>query len=213
MSKNQLHGKKYENCIKQVFPGSLDVAIDATSVWDIPAEFDIDHSLPTSIKTSRSKIISLADARRFASIDTTFRLIYSQYVQQGDSKIFKIIYEYIMTLEMHKQIMGEYNLENISLFHNELKTFSSGYEQSILARKRAREIKKAYSLKYKSILKLNPKIDSKDQRRLQCSISKDDLDLICVPTVYTEYYKGIPTNIIIESSPREFSQSLIKINS
>jgi hypothetical protein len=202
MSINQLHGKKYEDYIKQAFKGSLDAQIDYTGPWDVPTIYDSELNLPTSIKTSKGRTIGLSDARRFLKINEPFRLIFSQYVQKDGIKHFKEIREYIITVDVLRQIIGDLTYDFVEFFHNELKKFPEGKENAILARKKAREIKREST--YKSLLKLNPKIDSKDQRRLQCSIDMIDLDKICQPTVYSEIYKGLSTEVFIESTSREF---------
>lgn len=75
MSKNQLHGKTYEDHLKSVFPGSSDHERSAGSAWDIEKQYDKILKLPTSIKTSKSKIIELADARKIWLLNEPYRLL------------------------------------------------------------------------------------------------------------------------------------------
>ena len=62
-----------------------------------------------------------------------------------------------------------------------------------------------------SIIVLNPKIDSKGQRRLQCSLRSDDLFKHLAPDAPTGVQKepslwGIPFDTTVKSGPRTFAK-------
>jgi hypothetical protein len=62
-----------------------------------------------------------------------------------------------------------------------------------------------------SIIVVNPKIDSKGQRRLQCSLRSDDLYNYLAPDAPPGVQKqpalwGVPFPATVKSSPREFAK-------
>jgi len=206
MSKNQLHGKEYENHIKLAFPGVSDEIVSSLSKWDIDAKYDY-KNLPTSIKSSAAKgSIELSDARRFWGINEPFRLILGIYDQINNVKYFNSLHEFEITHDEHKILLGNITYDEISKFHESLKEFELGDHDK--ARKYAHDINKN-NFKKRSVLNLNPKIDSKTQRRLQCSINFSDL--INNVKNYKEFknndtYRNICINFILRSSKREFSK-------
>lgn len=204
---NQLHGKNIEEQVKSVFPGASDVICPITAPFDIPAEFDKELNLSTSIKTTKGQTIELADARRFFQNEESFRLIVFNYNQEGDKKVFKTAYEYIIDEESLKKIKGNLSYELAKDFHENLTKYEVG--NHVEARKFSKEHKKLLKETCESHIILNPKIDSKSQRRLQCSIKKSTLDEI-IPEEnkksYTENYKGLPLPLIVESGLRKFRE-------
>ncbi len=168
----QGHGKAFENIIKAAFDAS-DCKRDPFAHFDIESKFDRDGKLATSIKTSKNNIICMADARRVFSIKAKFRLVVLQYEQCGGEKIPKILYEFLPTTKEWDDIKGDLPYEEVASFHKEIKKFKIGEHKE--ARECSKNIKKDLLKKYTSSLMLNPKIDSKDQRRLQASINLNTL--------------------------------------
>lgn len=176
MATNQLHGKQFEDIIKasSLFSGSSDFGRNATSKFDIEAKFDKIKNLPTSIKVSKGNIVGLSDARRFWSLDEDFRLLVSKYKQLDDRKSFYEIHEFKLDSSMLEILRGDLSFKEIENLHNgiSLENFPLGKEKE--ARKWFRNEKQKLKNKL-GFIKLNPKIDSKGQRRLQCSVSILDL--------------------------------------
>lgn len=208
MSKNQLHGKTYEDHLKSVFPGSSDSARLPHSSWDIESKFDKDKGIPTSIKTVKNKgkiSIDLADARKFWSIDRDYRMLVALYDQSNDVKNFHTLYEFHITKAEHQQLLGSVSFSEVESFHNILLSYKEGSHAE--CRSFAKQ-KKAH-LKNNSIVQLNPKIDSKTQRRLQCSIGLDNIRAIVkTQNVFyaNDFYRGISVAFSIQSSKREFNK-------
>lgn len=205
MSKNQLHGKTYEDHLKSVFPGSSDHERSAGSSWDIEKEYDKIAKLPTSIKTSKSKVIELADARKIWLLNEPYRLLVGKYNQVGDVKEFHTLCEFSISLEEHQKLLGDVSYNEVEEYHKSLLVFKFGQHED--ARKWAKY--KKQTLKHRSKIQLNPKIDSKTQRRLQASIKIDELLSNVKEYVILnkdEFYRGISVALRIQSSAREFNE-------
>lgn len=206
MSTNQLHGKSFENCIKGSFGSASDGGRKSNSHWDIEAIFDKKFKLPTSVKTSKNKIIGLSDARRFWTTDEDCRILIGFYKQIKNVKCFYKLCDVHLTKNERKKLLGNISYNEVELFHNKIKSYKLGQHHA------ARLFAKKYNennFKGKSIIKLNPKIDSKSQRRLQCSISLDDLiSFTKYNKIYNEgeFYNGVSFEFKIQSSKREFNK-------
>ena len=213
MINHQLHGKSFEDLIKAcgLFRGSSDGGRLPSASFDIEARFDREHSLPTSIKTSKGIYVSLSDARRFWNIDTNFRMIVGSYKQvTTDRKRFDVIHEFLITPAILNNLRGEVSLNHVTLFHNgiSLKRFSKDKYRE--ARMWAKEQKNLLSSLSSKII-LNPKIDSKMQRRLQCSISINDLINACTQQQryinHTDHIGDYPLPLDIISTARTFNRA------
>lgn len=183
MTNNQLHGKKFEDFIKAcgLFPGASDAARTATAGFDIEARFDRVLGLPTSIKASGGDTVALSDARRFFALDEDFRMIVGRYEQVDDQKVFANIHEFVLRRSELSELIGDLDFGAVEALHLGLllDKFPKGAHQA--AREWAQQQKRQLSGRRTSIV-LNPKIDAKSQRRLQCSIHLRDLKAVCTNT-------------------------------
>ena len=178
-STSQKHGKLWENSIKASFGSASDNSRSNISEFDIEAKFDKSRRLPTSIKVAKDKMSSttvcLADARRVSSLDESFRLVVLCWEQNGEVKKPTQLVEMLFTEDSWKnKVVGELSPEDVREFHERLSSFPSGKEGAKQARAFAKETKARLSAK-KSLLTLAPKVDSKSQRRLQCTAKLEDL--------------------------------------
>ena len=218
MSINQLHGKKFEDTIKSVFPGASDTKRSITAGFDIEAKFDKERGLPTLIKVTGNNIIGLADARSFWKIDDSIRLLVGHYSQDKDMKVFHTIYEFFLDKNLLENLKAEVPLNVIANFHDglSLKNFPKG--QYINARQWAQAEKTKIETLYPHCkITFNPKIDSKTQRRLQCSVKLKTLIEICANKMleesvstyikHVENYKDIGLPLRLKSSKREFQKT------
>lgn len=208
MATNQLHGKNFEDMIKSLFRGSSDQKREMTSKFDIESRFDKILNLNTSIKTTKrsnkkSEVFSLSDARRIFSIDEDFRMLIGLYDQSGGRKKFTTILEYVVRKEDLDKLKGDVSFEEVEEFHNGLRSFPEGKHKEA----RAYHKKVKPSLQSKCTIRLDPKVDSGKQRRLQCSIRRKDLESVLKPEqiiIHEEEYKDLLLPIIIKSGEREF---------
>ena len=144
---NQLHGKKIEDIIKSLYPGSSDNYRAYTSIWDIEAKYDNFNNLPTSIKACKytsNMNVGLASAVKFWDISEPFRLLICSYKQDGFIKNFNKIYEFIIPLNVLLKLKGDITNVDIKNFENMIKSFNiSDYIEN---RKQSKLYKKIYCL-------------------------------------------------------------------
>lgn len=196
---SQAHGFAFEDMVKasSYFSGASNFKRSHTEDFDIEARFDKRLGIPTSVKTTKSKSIALADARRFWRCSSDFRLVVGVYTQNGEVKDFSKVYEFTITQAIHSEIVGSVSLEFVEKFHEIISTKSLQDYQT------ARNVAKALNdLRPKSLISLNPKIDSKTQRRLQCSISIDTLKGIAEYSEYEQSYANLMLPLRLKSPSR-----------
>lgn len=215
-SNNQRHGKVFENLIKAANGIFTLAAADRQRApnerFDIAADDDIKFGLPTSIKSTGGNTIALSDARLFwQSFDfSPYRLLVGTYRQEGRIKVFETIHEMILRDKYRTDLLGGISESKINEFHDTLQSFPAGPEGQSRASMWAQERKQALKPDV-GLVTLNPKIDSKNQRRLQCSIrltelieTLDDDD----HTLHTEDFGSLILPIRISSGKRRLKGSL-----
>lgn len=189
MAASQEHGFIFERQImaeveRRLGPAS-DVARslpnDPTARFDLPAWRDpTGAGIPTSLKVAKRSSsgrvkVDLADARRTVALGDLpwIRLVVGIYEQKGENKVIDEIREYLIPGELWSEAAGEVPLAMIHRFHNDLKKGSH-----LEARALASSWKSKVTQHYPGIIRWGAKIDSKSQRRLQCSIYLDELDAL-----------------------------------
>ncbi len=173
MPEVQRHGFDFENWVKETF--FTKSHINYTEKWDVPPELNVSiavpgdlRRLPVSIKTCKyGSSIGFGDAVRQFENEEDFLLIVGFWKQSGAYKNF-------VAVEAVKIIVEEWQTLFLPLIEkDEVRKLDSIIKNRTIdyweARKQAKEAKKSDSFKSARIV-LNPKIDSKDQRRLQCSL-------------------------------------------
>jgi hypothetical protein len=185
MSASQNHGFEIETLLLAEFPRRKQVvAPDLTLQHEHTARFDVSsfmdpygNGIPTSIKTSKytgpRTLVYLADAVRIVNMadESRMRLMVALYRQVGGEKVFSELREYVIEGAEWAQICGNAPPEDIEAFALDLKG-----GDHLHARERARRWQQEMRAAYPSAIRWNPKIDSKTQRRLQCSITLQDLE-------------------------------------
>ena len=169
---SQMHGFTFENSIR-------------SKIFNLPKEnnsvyiHDIHHSKNilnmnenVSIKTTGSNTICCGDILRFYDYDflKTNTIIVIKYDQVSNEKIIKNIYEIDYNKECHKLLFGELTYNKIKDYDLYIKNIPKGkvsYNEKNKYLKYKKELKKDNNC----LIKINPKVDSKYQRRVQCSIS------------------------------------------
>lgn len=209
MSRNQLHGKKFEDFIKAcgLFPRASDSARSVNAGFDVEARFDRELGLPTSIKASGNDSVALSDARRFFALDVPFRMIVGRYDQVEKQKVFARIHEFILTPDALDALRGDLTSAEVAQFHEGLllQHFPRGEHHAARAWAKAQQTK---LVGVTTCIVLNPKIDSKAQRRLQCSVPLRALIEVCkAPGSYRLHDASIgdfALPVIQNSARREF---------
>ncbi|MBC8041025.1 MAG: hypothetical protein H7Y06_10810 [Opitutaceae bacterium] len=204
----QQHGLVFETWIRDTFfdgytpPGY-------TQKWDIPAEINTTHGgVPVNPKAAKYRTpVDLGDALRQYDIAEPFILVIGYWVQEGDEKRFVNIVAPRITPEAWRKLWGPVTRADLEKLDAVIKDKSLDYRE---ARKQAQAIKSQPPFT-EAVIVVNPKIDSKGQRRLQCSLRSDDLYKHLAPDAPTGVLKmpslwGVPFPATVKSKPREFAK-------
>lgn len=154
-----------------------------TARFDVGSHRDpYGQGLPSSIKTSKyigpKTLVCLSDAVRIASLTDVpkMRLLVALYRQDKDNKVFSEMREYIIEGSEWEKLMGSVPVEHVEAFSNAIKS----PEAHTQARSVARQWRDKLKQEYPSAMRWNAKIDSKRQRRLQCSVRLEDIEAVIV---------------------------------
>lgn len=188
MSASQEHGLHVERLIKDEilrrnsFAAATHLKVEPghTARFDVPGYMDpYKQGIPTSIKACKNKkgtaLVCLADATRIAdlaSYDKT-RMLIALYDQVGADKVFREVREYIITGQEWSILMGGVPPEEIDSFNQALKQ-----PVATVARAAAKAWKARLNEEYPGQMRWNAKIDSKGQRRLQCSLPLSEIEAV-----------------------------------
>ena len=164
----QRHGLVWETWIADTFFGGYRQA-SYTQQWDIPAEANAAHGgIPANPKFAKfGTPVDLGDALRQFDIDEPFLLLIGYWAQEGGSK--RIVNAVAIRVEpaQWRALWGDITRADLERLDAAIKDRDIDYLE---ARRRAQAIKAEPPFRTAAIT-LNPKIDSRVQRRLQCSLS------------------------------------------
>lgn len=213
MAANQNHGEIWEDLVVQNITGLPKKEYDQTkpngytSKWDIDKPYDL-----MSIKTTGGDGVGMGDIERFYdSIDPTtqtepWTLGVAVYEQIDDTyKEFQKVYEFDIDPVNHQAIFTSIPKQEITKFAEYVRTIPEGKSAQMANRKLWKEKRTALFEQYgKKLANIDAKIDSRTQRRTQCSVKISDLLSSGIPyTIYNESYKDITLPLRIESPRRK----------
>ena len=158
-----------EEIKEKVYGITKDKKIAYTEVHDIPAE--LNKGVPVSIKTTGSKTICFGDALRMFTNSNllNYECILVKYKQMEEEKqIEEIIH--LNLADSKKILFGEIEYDEIKELDSLVKSIPAGKCNTELYNK-FHTLKKQLNKK-SGYIRFNPKVDSKNQRRLQCSMPK-----------------------------------------
>ena len=203
-TQSQGHGYFWEDQIRSIF--GLGPSGNDTSKHDISlVQEDI------SVKTTGCKSVGMGDILRIWDLDTNKKqtLVIVRYKQFSGYKRVEEVIEINFTPQLRDYFFGSLTREELIQYVELIKSIPKG------------RCSKSTSDLYKSMKKnlqktkdmgiiINPKVDSKDQRRVQCSIP--DIDKLiqffpnCLVSRYsTAFFRGQSFNPIYESNRRKVS--------
>ncbi len=204
----QQHGLVFEEWVRNTFFDGY-VPPGYTQKWDIPAEVNRAHGgLPVNPKAVKYRTpVDLGDALRQFDIEEPFILVIGYRVQEGDQKRIVNIAAPVVTLATMRRLWGDVPREDLARLDALVKDRSLDYRE---ARRQAQALKRTAPFNT-TIFTLNPKIDSKGQRRLQCSLSFGKVFQHLVPDADPEVQDppvlwGVPFTALIDSAPRAFTR-------
>jgi len=179
LTKNEVqkHGFIWEeNICKKVYKVSDKdyESISYTSKMDIPKEYNNLNNTNVSIKTSKNiNTICMSDPKNLynkVNSKEPYNLCIIMYNQIEDKKILQEIFEINLT-DSCNILFRKVTIADIIEFENKVKTIPKNRSPTNDEKKQLDILQKQLQQK-SGIIKFNRKIDSKEQRRLQCSINK-----------------------------------------
>lgn len=204
----QQHGLVFEQWVRDTFFAGYRPPI-YTQKWDIPAAVNTRFGgVPVNPKAAKyGAPVDLGDALRQYRIDEPFLLVIGFWQQEGEDKRFVNIVSPRIDPAAWRKLWGPVTLADLQRLDAVIKDKSLTPEA---ARAAALKIKKAPPFT-QSIIVVNPKIDSKTQRRLQCSLRFDDVFRHLVPGGNPAVQDqpalwGVPFPTAVASKPRTFSR-------
>jgi hypothetical protein len=199
MTEVQNHGFVFENWIKDIL-GVRELAYNYTQKWDISGEF------PISVKCmGLTNALEFGSTVRIWEINETFTLVIGRWKQVGSQKIIVSIDEINIHTDDLNKMRGEITLQEIKDFDKKIKAFPAGKEGQKQGITFAREWKKNRKDRM-GLLTITHKIDSKNQRRIQCNLnSKNYVKLFGKPPMKAEF-RGHIFSDAIDHGPRKFNK-------
>lgn len=208
-TQSQSHGLFWDNEIREkVF--NVKQCINDTSKYDIPCENNkFNNSENISIKTSGNENIDCGDILRFYDLDEskTFTIILLKYKQIEEQKQIQEIIEINYNTKLKNILFGDIPRKVLVGYVDYIKSIPSG--------KVSDDIKQKYIIckhkmqtTYNMYINISPKVDSKNQRRVQCSIPKiSELLNKCPEFIVSRtcdaIVRGINISSIIKSAKRK----------
>jgi hypothetical protein len=173
----QAHGNSYENDVIMSRTGYTKDEYDALKGGGYTDEFDLVSGLIVdyngSVKSTGNNTIDCADIQKKME-HTEYNLIVGQYDQVGDSKVFHTEYEFYITPADYGMLWGKMKKEHIDAFVGYVKSIPKGKEAQ-QETKLARKVFKEEIEDKQALYTINAKVDSKNQRRVQCSLKISEL--------------------------------------
>ena len=170
MAESQRHGFTFENEVLRAY--GLDPAtLSYTRAHDIPADKnkkDVQQK-NISIKSAGSKSVDMGDIIRIFNETKTDPILLTVlfYQQDGDKKRLKEIYQVDLT-GAHTLLFGTVTLEELKDYVKSVKGIPHG-STSLEVREAYISGAQALNRKMGGYIHVRPKVDSKSQRRVQCS--------------------------------------------
>jgi hypothetical protein len=175
MSRSQEFGFHIENLVRTLVH-KLPIKYNDVSVHDISKEENaLDSTETQSIKTSCGKQIDCGDVLRLFDYDYKEKhtMIVFCYNQENSKRVIKRIFELNMNEEFKKILFGTRTREQIETLDKYVKSIPKNGKTKIHS-STYKQMAKDLREKSNGWISYAPKVDSKSQRRLQCSIRKLD---------------------------------------
>jgi len=202
MSEVQEHGNKFEDLKIKELTGLSKKEYDKLKPNGYTSPFDLVEgiivSYNASIKSTGRNSVDCADILKRME-QKEYRLIVGCYNQKGSNKVFYAEYEFFITPDDYTKLWGTMTYEGVEPFVNYVKNIPHGREAQRSTSKNRKILKEQVQCK-NSLMKINPKVDSKKQRRVQCSFNIDKMLSSGIKYIKKDI------NISIQSSRRKFNK-------
>lgn len=204
----QRHGIEFETWIRATFFDHYQ-APSPTQKWDIPAEANTRYGgVPVNPKATKFRTpVGLGDALRQFDIDEPFLLIVGYWEQRGPDKHFVKVVAPLVQPQVWRRLWGPIQRADLEALDACIRDRSRPHTEV----QRAAQAMKSRPPYSQSVITLNPKIDGKGQRRLQCSLSYDALFEHLLPgtdpgpEAHPTLF-GQPVPVLRGSAPRSFAE-------
>ena len=197
---SQKHGFDFENEIRtKVF--NLNEEINNLNIYDIPAKDNkFNNNENISIKITQN-VIFCSDILRFYNYDFNQQntIIVGKYTQIGEIKNINEIIEIDYNQELHTYLFGTITKEIIEKYIQMIKAIPNG-KVTKDDRDYYINFKKKLMKDYSMNICINPKVDSRNQRRVQCSIKKIPDNFIITRSY--DSVRGVKINTVLQSGRR-----------
>ena len=197
----QAHGNYYEDLKTRQITGLSKAEYDALKENGYTSGMDIMKGLMSaydySIKTSKGNTVDCGDILRRRQ-ETDYNLVVGCYSQVGDNKVFHSEYTFYIRPEHEQKIWGKMNYNQLAEYVNYVKNIPAGREAQQETKTERTVLKNCIEDK-NALMKIHPKVDSKNQRRVQCSLKMSDLIKARIP------YKQTIIRETVHSPSRKFN--------
>ena len=182
----QAHGNYYEDLKTRQITGLGKAEYDALKENGYTSGMDIMKGLMSaydySIKTSKGNTVDCGDILRRRQ-ETDYNLVVGCYSQVGDNKVFHSEYTFYIRPEHEQKLWGRMNYNQLAEYVDYIKNIPAGREAQQETKTERTVLKNCIEDK-NALIKIHPKVDSKKQRRVQCSVKMSDLIKARIP--YTQ---------------------------
>ena len=197
----QAHGNYYEDLKTRQITGLSKVEYDALKENGYTSGMDIMKGLMSaydySIKTSKGNTVDCGDILRRRQ-ETDYNLVVGCYSQVGDNKVFYSEYTFYIRPEHERTLWGRMNYNQLAEYVDYIKNIPAGKEAQQETKTERTVLKNCIEDK-NALMKIHPKVDSKKQRRVQCSLKMSDLIKARIP------YKQTVIRETVHSPSRKFN--------
>ena len=197
----QAHGNYYEDLKTRQITGLGKAEYDALKESGYTSGMDIEKGLLSaydySIKTSKGNTVDCGDILRRRQ-ETDYNLVVGCYSQVGDNKVFYSEYTFYIRPEHEQKIWGRMNYNQLAEYVDYIKNIPAGKEAQQETKTERTVLKNCIEDK-NALMKIHPKVDSKKQRRVQCSLKMSDLIKARIP------YKQTVIRETVHSPSRKFN--------
>jgi hypothetical protein len=192
---------EYQTLLENAYTASMDVVKGIKS--------DVNYSVKVS---KDGKSIGCGDVIRFIRHckDDEFTMVVGAWRQISPMvKRYDAIYEFNIKPKDYATLWASITDEAVQPFVDYVKSIPPGKEAQLANRKLWKQHRQAiYDAYGQGLCAIDAKIDSKNQRRVQCSIKIDKLIDSGIDYIkYETEYKGIKLPYEQDSSPRQFTQT------
>ena len=179
----QAHGNYYEDLKTRQITGLSKVDYDALKESGYTSGMDIMKGLLSisdySIKTTNGNKIDCGDVLRRRQ-ETDYNLVVGCYSQVGENKVFHTEYTFYIKPEHEQKLWGRMNYNLLAEYVNYIKNIPAGKKAQQETKTERTLLKNCVSDK-NALVKIHPKVDSKKQRRVQCSVKIKELIKADIP--------------------------------